>query len=408
MKKTFLLLPLGAVVLASCSSQRAAPVGYASNADLFPGTTRPVNRAGKAGYQHNANIQKTRMPTSMNTAPRAGASSVVPAVQPKGNSVVNTNVAPTVTQQQVVTNVTPKTMEKPTVAEGAINIPRDDATHKPIYSEIDKGFYDKNVYTVRQGDTMFLIAYIAGKDVREIAALNGLEEPYPLKIGQKIKLTGSYPKKVVKQQVVKQKIVKPKVITKTVVTKPKQVVVKAQGEIADKAISTAKTVSKVTYKATRNGTAYGSDGTVRGPVKATTSTERMTTKAVRMADSSLKWNWPTAGRVVSRFSSADGGNKGIDIKGSKGQAVKATASGRIVYAGNALQGYGNLIIIKHNDNYLSAYAHNDEILVEEQDTVKIGQRIATMGNTGTNTTKLHFEIRYKGKSVNPMDYLPRR
>ncbi|MDP8161796.1 murein hydrolase activator NlpD [Pasteurella skyensis] len=397
MKKTFLLLPLGAVVLASCSSQRAAPVGYASNADLVSGTTRSVNRAGNAGYQHNANIQKTRMPASMNTAPRAGASSVVPAVQPKGNSVVNTNVVPTVTQQQVVTNVTPKTMEKPTVAEGAINIPRDDATHKPIYSKIDKGFYDKNVYTVRQGDTMFLIAYIAGKDVREIAALNGLEEPYPLKIGQKIKLTNSYPSNVVKQRVVTQKVV-----TKAVVTKPEQAAIKAKGEIVDKA------VSKVSYKETKNGTAYGSDGTVRGPVKATTSTERMTTKSVRVADSSLKWNWPTAGRVVSRFSSADGGNKGIDIKGTKGQAVKATASGRVVYAGNALQGYGNLIIIKHNDNYLSAYAHNDEMLVGEQDSVKIGQRIATMGNTGTNTTKLHFEIRYKGKSVNPMDYLPRR
>ncbi|HCK8897074.1 TPA: protein-L-isoaspartate(D-aspartate) O-methyltransferase [Salmonella enterica subsp. enterica serovar Typhi] len=104
----------------------------------------------------------------------------------------------------------------------------------------------------------------------------------------------------------------------------------------------------------------------------------------------------------------EGGNKGIDIAGSKGQAIVATADGRVVYAGNALRGYGNLIIIKHNDDYLSAYAHNDTMLVREQQEVKAGQKIATMGSTGTSSTRLHFEIRYKGKSVNPLRYLPQR
>ena len=98
----------------------------------------------------------------------------------------------------------------------------------------------------------------------------------------------------------------------------------------------------------------------------------------------------------------------IDIAGSKGQAIVATADGRVVYAGNALRGYGNLIIIKHNDDYLSAYAHNDTMLVREQQEVKAGQKIATMGSTGTSSTRLHFEIRYKGKSVNPLQYLPQR
>jgi len=100
--------------------------------------------------------------------------------------------------------------------------------------------------------------------------------------------------------------------------------------------------------------------------------------------------------------------KGIDISGSRGQSVKAAASGRVVYAGNALRGYGNLIIIKHNDDFLSAYAHNDKILVTDQQEVKAGQEIAKMGSSGTNTVKLHFEIRYKGKSVDPIRYLPRR
>ena len=108
------------------------------------------------------------------------------------------------------------------------------------------------------------------------------------------------------------------------------------------------------------------------------------------------------------FHEAEGGNKGIDIAGSKGQAIVATADGRVVYAGNALRGYGNLIIIKHNDDYLSAYAHNDTMLVREQQEVKAGQKIATMGSTGTSSTRLHFEIRYKGKSVNPLQYLPQR
>jgi outer membrane antigenic lipoprotein B len=124
--------------------------------------------------------------------------------------------------------------------------------------------------------------------------------------------------------------------------------------------------------------------------------------------STIAWRWPTSGNVIQGFSSSDGGNKGIDIGGSRGQAVNAAAGGRVVYAGNALRGYGNLIIIKHNDDFLSAYAHNDSILVKDQQEVKAGQQIAKMGNTGTNDVKLHFEIRYKGKSVDPTRYLPRR
>ncbi|WP_317988156.1 murein hydrolase activator NlpD [Escherichia coli] len=120
------------------------------------------------------------------------------------------------------------------------------------------------------------------------------------------------------------------------------------------------------------------------------------------------WRWPTEGKVIETFGASEGGNKGIDIAGSKGQAIIATADGRVVYAGNALRGYGNLIIIKHNDDYLSAYAHNDTMLVREQQEVKAGQKIATMGSTGTSSTRLHFEIRYKGKSVNPLRYLPQR
>jgi lipoprotein NlpD len=119
-----------------------------------------------------------------------------------------------------------------------------------------------------------------------------------------------------------------------------------------------------------------------------------------------RWLWPTRGRIVQKFSAVDQGNKGIDIAGQRGQSVVSSAAGTVVYSGNALRGYGNLVIIKHNDNYLSAYAHNDRLLVSEGQNVKAGQKIATMGSSGTSSVRLHFEIRYQGKPVNPKRYLP--
>ncbi len=100
------------------------------------------------------------------------------------------------------------------------------------------------------------------------------------------------------------------------------------------------------------------------------------------------------------------GNKGIDIAGKRGSPIVAAADGKVVYTGDALKGYGKLVIIKHSDSYLSAYAHNDAILVKEQQWVRAGQKIAQMGNSGSQRVKLHFEIRYKGKSVNPLRHLP--
>lgn len=136
-----------------------------------------------------------------------------------------------------------------------------------------------------------------------------------------------------------------------------------------------------------------------GKTVATTTVPVAVPTVSSTTDSSTEvgsWRWPTDGKIIDNFSASEGGNKGIDIAGSHGQPVVSTASGRVVYAGNALRGYGNLIIIKHNDDYLSAYAHNDTMLVREQQEVKAGQKIATMGSTGTSSVRLHFEIRYKG------------
>lgn len=119
----------------------------------------------------------------------------------------------------------------------------------------------------------------------------------------------------------------------------------------------------------------------------------------------MQWVWPVRGPLLASFSNAEHGNKGLDIGGKAGTPIKAAAAGEVVYAGNALRGYGNLVIIRHNDDFLSAYAHNRKLLVKERDTVVSGQTIAEMGNTDAASVRLHFEIRFRGKSVDPKRYL---
>jgi lipoprotein NlpD len=123
------------------------------------------------------------------------------------------------------------------------------------------------------------------------------------------------------------------------------------------------------------------------------------------AEGELDWAWPAKGRIITGFSET-ANLKGIDIAGTPGQAVHASAPGRVVYAGTGLRGYGKLIIIKHNATFLSAYAHNREILVKEGQQVTRGQKIAEMGDTDSDQVKLHFEIRRQGKPIDPTKYLP--
>ena len=125
-----------------------------------------------------------------------------------------------------------------------------------------------------------------------------------------------------------------------------------------------------------------------------------------MATEELSFSWPGSGSVIERFDEAR--NKGLDIAGKAGDAVVAAADGRVVYAGAGLRGYGNLIILKHNNTYLTAYAHNQALLVKEDQTVKRGQKIAEMGSTDSDRVKLHFEIRRLGKPVDPAKLLPAR
>lgn len=411
MKKSFLLLPVSIAILTACSSNSPAPI---ENVDgtLSPGVMQPVDNNSSGTWQPE--IQQNTMPNTMGNSVPTGAQTPQPSFQPTYQPVQQPAAAqpkptPAPAPVQPQTKTVTKTVSDCT-SSGAINVPRNPNTNAPDYSQIQKGSYKGNTYKVNKGDTMFLIAYLTGMDVKDLASMNNMKEPYSLSVGQTLKISNCS--------------------TKTVTT---TVPVKTTAPAAP----AAPTEPEVTYTPGANGTQIGSDGTVIGPIKSgvatggastpaftnntpstpvTTTTQVETTtndtpinaNVVAPVASNITWQWPTQGNVIQGFSNTDGGNKGVDISGSRGQAVKAAASGRVVYAGNALRGYGNLIIIKHNDDFLSAYAHNDKILVSDQQEVKAGQEIAKMGSTGTNAVKLHFEIRYKGKSVDPVRYLPRR
>lgn len=233
-------------------------------------------------------------------------------------------------------------------------------------------------YVVQKGDTLYSIARKNGQSVEFLASVNNLEPPYTLKLGQKLLLSRDN--------------------SVTAATQKENAVVPVAG--GAESTTTAATSTNKTSAATTPSKAT----TPSNPTVAQTPIVKTKTRRV----SGVTWSWPTtSGRVIEQFSTSEQGNKGLDISGQRGQAVLAAADGQVVYSGNALRGFGNLIIINHTNEYLSAYAHNDALLVKEGQKVKRGQQIARMGNTDASSVRLHFEIRYRGQSVNPINYLPK-
>ncbi|ATY92059.1 murein hydrolase activator NlpD [Pectobacterium atrosepticum] len=269
------------------------------------------------------------------------------------------------------------------------------------YGNIPKGSYSGgNAYTVKRGDTLFYIAWITGNDYRDLAQRNNIPEPYSLNVGQSLSLgSGSGNNASGGGMMSGGGMLATTDATRGGVPTPP-----SSAQIQTTSVDSQSTNAYSGNQGKQNvGKMLPTAGaTTTAPVSAPAAVASSNTAAVS------SWRWPTDGKVIDSFSDSEGGNKGIDIAGSRGQPITATANGRVVYAGNALRGYGNLIIIKHNDDYLSAYAHNDTMLVREQQDVTAGQKIATMGSTGTSSVRLHFEIRYKGKSVNPLRFLPQR
>ncbi|WP_395345161.1 peptidoglycan DD-metalloendopeptidase family protein [Ningiella sp. W23] len=222
-------------------------------------------------------------------------------------------------------------------------------------------------YVVQEGDTLFAIAFYSGNSYRDLAKINGLSAPYAIQVGQKLKLKEAPAIKIVSKNID---------------------VAQIEQKSNDKRLDPPKQQ------------AYG-DSREKNHRK-----NQITKSIPSIKPYNTRWIWPATGQHKVATVGTDGSNRGLDIKGRLGSKILASADGKVVYAGNALKGYGNLVIIKHDENYLSAYAHNDRILVDEQSYVTQGQQIATMGRTGASEVMLHFEIRKQGKSQDPFNYLP--
>ncbi len=306
-------------------------------------------------------------------------------------------------QIQPVQRPTTQSTQIQPVAEQPVQMENGRIVYNRKYGNIPKGSYTGgSTYTVKKGDTLFYIAWITGNDFRDLAQRNNVPAPYGLNVGQTLQVGNASGTPITGGNAITQA----DAAQQGVVTNPAQnstVAVASKPTITYSEDSGEQSANKMLPNNKPAGTVVTAPVTAPA-VSATESTASSTSTSSPIST----WRWPTDGKVIENFAATEGGNKGIDIAGSKGQAIVATADGRVVYAGNALRGYGNLIIIKHNDDYLSAYAHNDTMLVREQQEIKAGQKIATMGSTGTSSTRLHFEIRYKGKSVNPLRYLPQR
>jgi len=222
-------------------------------------------------------------------------------------------------------------------------------------------------YTVKPGDTLIRIGLENGQNWKDLVKWNNLENPNIIEVGQTLR------------------VVPPGVDPNAAATKP---------------VTTAKVETK---PLDAKGAPIAASG-VAATAPATVSTA--TAPAPRDGDDDVNWAWPSSGPVVGGFE--EGKVKGLQIGGKAGDPVLAAADGRVVYAGAGLRGYGNLVIIKHNNTYLTAYAHNQTLLVKDDQAVRKGQKIAEMGSTDADSVRLHFEIRRQGKPIDPAKLLPPR
>ena len=234
-------------------------------------------------------------------------------------------------------------------------------------------------YTVKPGDTLIRIGLEHGQNWRDVARWNGLENANVIEVGQVLR------------------VVPPSADASAVVVKP----VVPAGRVETR---------------TPDGRAVASSGTASAPATASStpplvaavpaSPPSAVATPPKDTDEDLGWIWPASGQVAAAFE--EGKNKGLAIAGKAGDPVLAAADGRVVYAGSGLRGYGNLIIVKHNATFLTAYAHNQALLVKEDQAVRKGQKIAEMGSSDSDRVQLHFEIRRQGKPIDPARLLPAR
>lgn len=258
------------------------------------------------------------------------------------------------------------------------------ATQTPV--AVSPGGAQVREHIVRPGDTLMGIGRLYGQNVNDLVRWNGLTNPHQISVGQRIAVAppGTLPGQA-----------EPVAIARPVEVIP---VAPAGAGMAATPVKQEPKGGKQPYSdqawaAVRPGMGEQPQQPVPVPPAAT-------------APRSSAWMWPASGGIIAGFNEAT--NKGVDIGGNPGDPVVASAAGKVVYSGSGLRGYGKLVIIKHDENYLTAYAHNRELLVKEGDDVTQGQRIAELGSTDADRPKLHFEIRRQGRPVDPMNYLPPR
>ena len=303
----------------------------------------------------------------------------------------------------------PAPVEDRAPASGASTVPaasaaRAQAAVRPGYHQVVKG------------DTLYSIALEYGQDWRDLIVWNRLENPNLIRVGQEVRVTP--PEGAVETQ--------PIAASSGVESRPIQPIAATPSAtaVAEPVTSSANTAllkreprggvepySEQALAQMKSGAAVPAPVSLPPSVAAAEAAPGGAVVAVPdsvRTEAGVEWSWPSGGRIIGRF--GEGTNKGVDLAGRTGDPVLAAAGGRVVYAGEAMRGYGKLVIVKHDSTFLSAYAHNSRILVQERDTVKRGQRIAELGDTDAEAGKprLHFEIRRQGKPVDPLKYLPPR
>ncbi|HED33184.1 MAG TPA: LysM peptidoglycan-binding domain-containing protein [Gammaproteobacteria bacterium] len=309
--------------------------------------------------------------------------------------------------------------------------------------------WDPLAYTVRKGDTLYSIAWRYEKDYRQVAEWNGITPPFAIYPGQRLVMQPSDKNGSASNQARPQVLSEPTTGQVVVIEQPvmspsatrnSQVIVQRDETLyaiaqregyshhqlarwnrlrAPYVLKPGQKLRLTPPAASLGGSGQDIAKTTVEPAPVVASLTRSQLKARPIPPAATRrstaksaptrvasWHWPVKGRVVQTFKASDTSRKGIGIQGRLGQSVSAAAAGTVVYSGNGLINYGNLVIIKHSHSFLSAYAYNQSLLVKEGDKVHSGQVIAKIGQTGSSSPLLHFEIRHNGKPVNPLTYLP--
>jgi lipoprotein NlpD len=242
------------------------------------------------------------------------------------------------------------------------------------------------IYTVQRGDTLYSIALAFGVDHRDLARWNNLVDPAALQLGQSLRVTQPPEASVA-------------MVTPVTPGGASEVRPLPPPGSVEPAVPAAPAVPGPASPAMPASPAVPTP-----PAVAAAPPQKV--EPVRPVESGIQWQWPAPGKVIEGFDGPR--NKGIDIAGNEGAPIQAAADGEVVYVGSAVRGYGNLVIVRHTDEFITAYAHNSKVVVQEKQQVKRGQKIAELGRSDADRPKLHFEVRHQGKPVDPIKYLPAR